>query len=187
MNLGDRMNLHELIKSKQHKDRVVIAIDGPSGSGKSTLSAVLEEKYDALVIHVDDYFLPKEMKTEERLNEIGGNFHYERFIEEVINNIDKEVIPYNKFNCMNETITNNEVKSKPIIVIEGCYSLHILLRDFYDIKVFTNVDRDTQLKRIEKRSGKTMLQRFIKEWIPLENQYFKGQNVMGVADLIIEN
>ena len=66
-----------------NNDKIIIAIDGGCASGKTTLSKKLAEIYDANVIHMDDFFLPFEMRTEERMKEIGGNFDYCRFKKEV--------------------------------------------------------------------------------------------------------
>ena len=181
------MELYKTIEQLNSKERIIIGIDGPSGSGKSTLADTLEKRYDALVIHIDDFFLPISMKTKERLSEVGGNFHYERFIEEVINNLDNKIIPYHKFNCKDESSVLLEEENKRIIVIEGCYSHHSLLRECYDILVFMDVDRDVQLSRIKARSGEQLLQRFINEWIPLEDKYFEAENLRKLADIIIKN
>lgn len=181
------MKLTKMIETQLHKERIIIGIDGPSGSGKSTLSKALEDQYDALVIHIDDYFLPKSMKTTERLHEIGGNFHYERFLKEIIPNLDQNTIPYNKFNCMDESLHKLIVDNKRIVVIEGCYSLHPLLREYYDIKVVMNIPRDIQLSRIKERSGEHLYQRFVNEWIPLEDKYFNEGKIASIADIIINN
>lgn len=175
--------LFEYIKSNKSK---VIAIDGPSGAGKSSLSLILEEEYDCLVFHTDDYFLSKEKKTVERLNEPGGNLDYERLEQEVLLNLNNEEIQSNFFNCMtNELEIREPKKKKSIIVIEGVYSLHPNLVKYYDKKVFLDIDKTTQLIRVELRSGAKMLRRFINEWIPLEDKYFDYFNIRSNVDIYI--
>ena len=44
------------------------------------------------------------------------------------------------------------------------------------------VDPAEQLRRLERRNPR-MLQRFVDEWIPLENRYFEATNIQAVADL----
>ena len=56
-----------------------IAIDGNSGAGKSTLANILGGIYDANIFHMDDFFLTPDLRTEERLREVGGNVDYVRF------------------------------------------------------------------------------------------------------------
>ena len=64
--------------------RTVIAIDGSCASGKSTLADEIKELFGGTVIQADSFFLPADMRTAERLSEPGGNFHRERFCDEVI-------------------------------------------------------------------------------------------------------
>ena len=55
-----------------------------TGSGKTTLANELSEMHNNIpIFHADDFFLLPELRTEERLNEPGGNIHYERMKAEV--------------------------------------------------------------------------------------------------------
>ena len=78
-------------------ETIKVAIDGMSCSGKSSLAALLEKIYDCNVFHMDDFFLPREMKTPQRLAEPGGNVHYERFAEEVLTKLGTPFL--RPFNC----------------------------------------------------------------------------------------
>lgn len=72
------------IKEKlRNKQPLIIAIDGRSASGKTTLAKELNELFLSEVIHMDDFFLQPEQRTEERLSEVGGNVDRERFLREV--------------------------------------------------------------------------------------------------------
>lgn len=176
--------LIEYIKNNSNK---VIAIDGPSGSGKSTIAKKLEEEYDVLVFHTDDYFLSKERKTEERINTPGGNLDYERLEDEILKNLDNSNIQSNYFNCQTNLLeVRKPVKRKSIILIEGVYSLHPQLREYYDFTVYIDVDRETQLNRIKERSGDFLFNRFVTEWIPLEDKYFSYFDILKNVDLYIE-
>jgi ABC-type multidrug transport system fused ATPase/permease subunit len=56
---------------------LTIAIDGMAGAGKTTLASLLSQIFNCAVIHMDDFFLPFEMRTPQRLAQPGGNVHYE--------------------------------------------------------------------------------------------------------------
>ena len=86
--------IEKYIQQNKHK---VIAIDGPSGAGKSSLTKKLEEMFDVLVIHTDDYFLHPSRKTKSRLEEPGGNIDYERLDKEVFSSLNDEYITTNFF------------------------------------------------------------------------------------------
>ena len=62
----------------------VIAMDGRAAAGKTTLAEELAVTLGGAVVHMDDFFLPGELRTPERLAAPGGNVHAERFVEEVL-------------------------------------------------------------------------------------------------------
>ena len=64
--------LKDLIARIENTSECVVVIDGDSGAGKSTLGKMLGEAFGANVYHADDYFLPFDRKTPERLSEAGG-------------------------------------------------------------------------------------------------------------------
>ena len=87
--------INELLNTKEF---VVVAVDGCCGSGKTTLSKKLQNEFNCEIVQMDDFFLPLEKRTVERLNTPGGNIDYERFKEEVINNLGSSFF-YRVFNC----------------------------------------------------------------------------------------
>lgn len=187
--LGDFMKklLNTLKKLLEEKPNAIIAIDGCCASGKTTFAKHLEKKFGFQVIHTDDFFLPLEMRTEERLSQAGGNIHYERFNDEVIKGIKcGKDFEYRIFSCKAGTFCGTKSISllKPI-VIEGAYALHPETADIYDLKVFFSIDAETQLKRILERNGADALENFKNKWIPFENLYFEAYNIKSKCDIII--
>ncbi len=167
---------------------VTVAIDGSSGSGKSTLAALLTEAYDCNVIHMDDFFLPPARKTSERLAQPGGNVDYERIADEVAAELKSGgAFSYRPYNChTGEFKEAVSVSSKALTIVEGVYSLHPSLAGLYDLKLFLKTDAETQAARIRQRSGEAMLQRFIHEWIPLENVYFDKLKIEQSCDIAFD-
>ncbi len=167
------------------KETVNIAIDGNSGSGKSTLARLIGDIYDCNIFHMDDYFLTPALKTSERLNEPGGNIDYLRFRSEILDKINKgTAFKYLKYNCSKATFDKEvNVVPKSLNIFEGCYSMHPYLIDDYDLKVCLQIDKEKQRARILERNGAFMLERFIAEWIPLENKYFKELQILEKCDL----
>lgn len=170
------------------KNHIVISIDGNSASGKSTLAENLANLLNAETVHCDDFFLPQEMRSEERLNEVGGNIHYERLKEEVIDKLRKPaVISYKAYNCQSGDFKNKFLMNKKVIIVEGAYSSHPYFENYADFKIFLKVDEETQRERISKRNGEEMLKRFTNEWIPKENKYFNEFKIEEKADIIIRS
>lgn len=168
-------------------DLILIAIDGNCGSGKSTLSRELGKKYDCNIFHTDDYFLRPELRTPERLKEIGGNFDYDRFREEVISGLlSREKFQYRRYNCKSLSLEKPvTVTPKKMNIIEGAYSIHPTLIEYYDLKIFLYVSPGEQRERILKRNGEAMQRRFLEEWIPMEERYFKEMRIKEKCDLIL--
>lgn len=172
----------------KEKDKVVIALDGKSASGKSTAAYLLSLIFDASVIHMDDFFLPPQKRTRERLAEPGGNIHYERFKDDVVRYIKKsEDFSYRRFDCaIMDYGAKVEVEAKPLMIVEGAYSQHIEYRSMYDLKVFFDVDDVTQRQLIYQRDGGEMLEMFENVWIPLENKYFEHSEIKDKSDIVVE-
>lgn len=181
--------LIELIdKQMLQKEHVVLAIDGRCGSGKTMLAELLSKTYSSPVIHMDDFFLPLSLRTEDRLSSPGGNIHSERFMDEVIAGLESgAAFSYRKFDCsLMDYRGAQNIEPSPLIIIEGSYSMLPEFSKMYDISVFLEVDSLTQRKRLTKRDP-LLFKRFEEEWIPLEEKYFEAFNIPFSCDIIINN
>ncbi|MGH4050197.1 MAG: uridine kinase family protein [Clostridium sp.] len=166
----------------------IIAIEGRCGSGKSSLAAILAEMFDCNLFHMDDFFLPYEMKTKERLAKSGGNIYYERFQTEVITHLqNREAITYQPYSCVSGTLGQSiHVEPKKVTIIEGVYCLHPTLLQYYDLKIFLTLNSQVQKERILRRSGEDMFQKYLSKWIPMEEQYFLTLNIEERCDIVVD-
>ena len=168
------MSIDECITLLKQESSFILAIDGMCAAGKSTLASYLQEQLDAQVFHMDDFFLPAELRTPERFIEPGGNVHYERFLETVLKPLSKhQTVHYQRFDC-------HQMAYQPVIdrlyhsrnIVEGTYALHPQLLPYYSHVVVLKIDSQLQIERLSKRNFKQIKQ-FQERWIPLENQYFE--------------
>ena len=166
--------------------RITAAIDGHCAGGKSTLASLLAEVYDCNTFHMDDFFLPEAQKTGARLAQAGGNVDYERFAAEVLLPLSTAGgFSFRPFDCLDQRLEEPvPVLPKQLNIIEGAYSLHPALRNFYDLKVFLAIDPLLQNQRLLRRNGPRMHERFVTEWIPLENRYFAELDIVAQCDLV---
>lgn len=180
--------VREIRKLAKKKELIVIAIDGKCASGKSTLGLYLKEKFDANLFHMDDFFLQKHQRTEERLAEVGGNVDYERFKKDVLCPLlEGKTFEYQRFDCSSLSLLGSQsVKPKRISVIEGSYSQHPYFGDVYDLKVFMEIDSDRQLANIKKRNGEQKLPIFVERWIPKELDYFEKFLIKEKSDIVVD-
>ena len=179
--------LLEVRKAIAFKGKVLIGIDGMAGAGKSTLARELAEVLNGEIIPMDDFFLPPELRTAERLAEAGGNVHYERFSAEVGQNlVFGNSFDYGVFDCSKMAIDSiRHIENGQVVIVEGSYCLRPEFRDLYDVRIFMEVDEDIQMKRITERNGSEMALRFKELWIPMENKYFKECGVKECADIVL--
>jgi len=172
-------------KSLSEQKITIVGIDGNSGSGKSTLANSLKRIYGADIIPMDDFFLPLELRHEARLKEAGGNIHHERFKTDIIDHLEEDTISYRAFDCSVMSYGDEKsIKTKPLLIVEGVYSFHPSISDIYDIKIFMCATKEEQIERILKRSSKKQLERYLNEWIPLEDYYIKSFNLKDNCDFI---
>ena len=172
-------SLLKRIDEMSDKEQIVFAIDGGCGSGKTTLANMLREFFDCNVFRMDDFFLQPHQRTKERYEEAGGNVDRERFLEEVLIPLKKgEQIHYKRFDCKTFTILPEVIiEPRKINIIEGSYSMHPLLAEYYDFGVFLEIDSNLQRERILKRNTLEMANRFFETWIPMEEMYHQKMKV----------
>ena len=182
----------ELIRNIQHQlpttTPLILAIDGMCGSGKTTLAQYLSTIFDASIIHMDNFFLPFERKTPERLAEAGGNIDYERFLEIAVPALrQRRPFSYTAYNCQTASYDRQiQITSCELIIVEGSYSLHQKFGCYYDMSLFLSVDTEEQLRRLKIRcQNEAKFHRFQTEWIPMETLYHEKQSVLHRADMVI--
>lgn len=202
--------LEQIERAKAQNERLLLVIDGKCGSGKTTFAEKLYEHYKCNVFHIDDFYLPIAMQTQEVMSKPGGNINFERFIEDVMIPLKiSDGIDYKPFLCRNQNYAPNvRMEKTNINIIEGTYSCHPTLREFYAqmkcdsgidncaekeqypkkwnvITMFLDIDEENQIKRLKKRVGEERFKIFEDKWIPREMEYFKVYDVKEYCDYSI--
>lgn len=179
--------LRRIQELQAQKERVIVAIDGRCGSGKTTLAAQLQRDLDCSLFHMDDFFLRPEQRTAERFAAPGENVDHERFLEEVLLPLhNAQSVIYRPFSCARQQLGEPmTVTSGHLAIVEGAYACHPDLWAYYDLRVFLTIDPETQMQRIEARSGAAKAAQFRDRWIPLEETYFSALDVQARCDMCI--
>ena len=180
---------HKIIQMTNFIDKLpsksIISLEGRCASGKSTLSENVKDKYT--IISIDDFFLPMKLKTKERLSEIGGNINYE-LVKTTLENLKVSLennikeFTYKAFDCSKQEFYDKTISLKDKVILEGVYSASPYFRHLVDKTIYLYIDKQTQLQRINNR---TLKERFINEWIPLEERYFDYIKIEEICDLVV--
>ena len=165
---------------------LVIALDGFCASGKTTLAAELQERFGARVIHTDDFYLPAELRSDERYAEPGGTIHYERLRAEVIDCLGEPALTYGIFShAVMDIVESVTLPFAPVTVIEGAYASHPAFGEYMDVRCFMETTPDEQRRRILARNGPERLRLFEERWIPYEQRYEAAFGIRARADFLI--
>ena len=170
---------------QQNNDNIIIAIDGRCASGKTTLASKLSMKLDLNILHMDDFFLRPEQRTKEREFEPGGNVDRERFLEEVLKPLkSSKSFSYRPYDSHIGGLADEiEIQPKSISIVEGSYSCHPALWDYYDLHIFMTVSKEEQINRLQTRNA-DCLTTFQQKWIPYEENYFAVYNLMESCEIV---
>ncbi|GAA4918262.1 uridine kinase [Mucilaginibacter defluvii] len=140
----------------------IVGIAGGSGSGKTFFLKCFLKHFsnnEVALVSQDDYYFPvgHTMTAEENklynfdLPDTIDHTHFENDIEALLNNqsINKLEYTFNNPNAKPKTL---EIKSAPILIVEGLFILHFRkIADMLDLKVFIDADEDVALQRRLKR------------------------------------
>ena len=137
----------------------VIAMDGRAAAGKTTLAEELAVTLGGAVVHMDDFFLPGELRTPERLAAPGGHrMDYNGWVE---------------------------IPTVPVIIVEGAYSQYPQFGHYADLTVFCDIAPEEQKRRITARNGEEHWMVFREQWIPLEEKYLAEYHIKENAMLTV--
>lgn len=183
MEIEERVKL--VLNALDNGNRIIV-LDGPCASGKTTIASIVSSRRKVSVVHMDDFFLPLSLRSPERFKKEGGNVHWERFIDEVIIPLKRrEDFSYRVFSCSRmDYIGEKQIDGSNPVIIEGSYSMHPEFNHYWDKAFFLTVDKDEQLRRLEKRCPEK-LEDFKNKWIVLENDYFSKTKTKDRADIVI--
>ena len=171
----------------QQQQRLIVALDGMSCAGKTTFARELVERYSGAVVHMDDFFLPRDQFTEEMQALPGGNMDRARFRLEVLSPLTAgRDFAYVPFSCAEQALAAEAVPvSGRLVVVEGAYALLPDWGKYYDLALFLQVSSEEQQGRLLLRNGAKGMVPFLTRWIPREESYFAACDVKNRCDAIV--
>ena len=178
-----------LIEARLEKqEQVIVALDGMSCSGKTTFARELAERFSGSVVHMDDFFLPRDRFTEEMQALPGGNMDRDRFRAEVLLPLAAgKDFAYSPFSCQEQALLPDKVPvTGRLIVVEGAYALLPAWGQYWDLAPFLQGSVEEQQGRLLLRNGARGMVPFLTRWIPREESYFAACDVRARCDAIVD-
>ena len=161
---------------------VTIAMDGPSYSGKTALSKLISTVFDCNIFDTRDFFIPG--IGFQRSKDVVTNIDIKRLKTEVLDNLNTgEPFSYGIYNRELDKINHRlAVPPKRLNIVKGGYSLHPLIRKYYELKIYMGIDPKLQAKKfIDYENPAKRL-----EAEALLNEYLENQNIRLICDLDYE-
>lgn len=178
--------IKKLIKDKNLTCQAIISIDGPCGGGKTTIAKEIEKEMGYNILHMDDFYLPFDKRDKNWMNIVAGHMDYERLIENVLKPYkEKKKTNYISYDCHSDKYLHEIlIDLDKFLVIEGSYTSHPILDEYVNVKIFVDIDKDEQVKRLTKRNP-AVVDKFLSMWVPFENRYFEELKIKDNSDLVI--
>ena len=145
-----------------NKKPFVIGIAGGSGSGKTFfLNCFLNhfEQDDVCLVSQDDYYIPvaHNMTPEENKLynfDLPATIDKDHFLDDISKLLRGEEVFKKEYTFNNPNVTPKllQIKSAPILIIEGLFILHFQeIAKVMDLKIFIDTEEEVALKRRLKR------------------------------------
>jgi len=166
----------------------VIGIAGGSGSGKTFFLHCFLNHFnpnEVCLVSQDDYYIPVgEMTAEENKLynfDLPATIDDELFLKDINQLLDGGIV-YKKeytFNNPNATPKILEIRSAPILIVEGLFILHFKeIAERLDLKIFIDTEEEIALKRRLKRdliergySEEDILYKWFNHVVPAYQEY----------------
>ena len=166
----------------------VLALDGRCGSGKTTLADRLAKQFPAsIVLHTDDFYLPPAQRLHGWEKLPCANMDLVRLRDEALRPAYAgRQVQYRAYSCREGTYQPTQtLPAQPLVILEGSYSHHPLLKEYETTRVFVTCSKAEQTRRLQAREGERYAD-FAARWIPLEEGYFKEQHIEETADFMMD-
>ncbi len=199
----------ETIGFIQKNSPILVCIDGVDGAGKSYFAKDLADEFggsdkEVILASVDHFHNPRDVRYKKGNNSAEGFYHdsynYDRFIEYLLEPFAAGNGFYKK--SAFDVDLDAEIHSQPhpvttnsILIVEGIFLQRPELIEFWDLKIFLDVDFEISLQRninrvVDKKrigSADAIANRYAERYMPGQLLYFAEADPKSNADIIIDN
>ena len=167
---------------------LVLALDGRCGSGKTTLANGLAAQFPGCtLLRTDDFYLPPARRSPDWAHTPCANMDLTRLRDEALRPAYAgQTVDYRAYSCREGAyLPPVQLPAQPLVILEGSYSHHPLLRPYETLRVFVTCTKAEQTRRLQAREGARYAD-FAARWVPLEEGYFARYGIAESADFVVE-
>ena len=167
---------------------LVLALDGRCGAGKTTLANGLAEQFACCtLLHTDDFYLPPARRCPDWAHTPCANMDLTRLRDEALRPAyEGQTVTYRAYSCREGAfLPSVQLPAQPLVILEGSYSHHPLLRPYETLRVFVTCAKTEQTRRLQSREGARYAD-FAARWVPLEEGYFAQYGIAESADFVVD-
>ena len=167
---------------------LVLALDGRCGAGKTTLANALAAQFTGCtLLRTDDFYLPPAQRIPDWAHTPCANMDLARLRDEALCPVYAgQTVTYRAYSCREGAyLSPVQLPAQPLVILEGSYSHHPLLRPYETLRVFVTCTKAEQTRRLQAREG-ARYANFAARWIPLEEGYFKQYDIETAADFVVD-
>lgn len=135
---------------------LVLALDGRCGSGKTTLANALAAQLPGCtLLRTDDFYLPPARRSPDWAHTPCANMDLTRLRDEALRPAYAgQPVAYRAYSCREGAfLPPAQLPAQPLVILEGSYSHHPLLRPYETLRVFVTCTKAEQTRRLQAREG----------------------------------
>ncbi|HEU4578503.1 MAG TPA: hypothetical protein VFS67_09625 [Polyangiaceae bacterium] len=145
---------------------------------------------DIQVVHLDDFYRPSADRYVGAPSKrpIAADFDLDRRRAELLVPLRSGAASrYYLYNWEADQVSAQAVAvAKPIVIVEGIYSLTIGLSGLFDLAIWVECPRDVRLARGLARDGEAARSRWENDWMVGEDQYMARERPRDRANLVCD-
>ncbi|GHO53164.1 hypothetical protein KSB_16390 [Ktedonobacter robiniae] len=187
----------EINRLLQHKQPLLVALDGRSGTGKSTIAQAIASRVEGIIVVGDDFYAGGNddvwdgCSVREKVDKV---IDWQRMRAQVLEPLLANETAFwhpldfeptiGWIGWKDETV---KLEPAPVVLLDGAYSARPELADLVDLSVLVEADDKIRRQRQLVREGQDFMDRWHQLWDAAEDYYFTQIRPRSSFDFVIKN
>lgn len=195
----------QLIDKKIKAKPLIVGVNGVDTSGKTTLTMefgkyLSKSGFNVQIVHLDDFHNPSSLRNKESdpiISYFNNAFDLKYLEKEILvpistkSLLDKELVLLDLQKDQYSSKKRYVVDKDTIVFVEGVLLYREPIDKYFDFKIYVDVSFEEVLKRALKRDneifGDSVIERYHKKYIPIQERYIENYSPKQKSNVIIDN